>query len=298
MRDLINRIEAALGTPLASNTPMSVGFGLIGMRATLADGREIAIKAIVDPQPAGEGGSLALEASMLRDLAQLTDLPVPQVYHADDQMLVMAWIDNDGGAVGQSAQRHAAELLAALHAVSAPDPNSGAGSRFGYQHDTLIGPLHQPNPWTGKWLPFFRDQRLMYMAHKAHAEGQLPTDLLRRLEKLAGRLDDYLVEPAQPSLVHGDLWGGNVLVKGGQIAGLIDPAIYYADREIELAFTTLFGTFGDAFFDAYQALAPLQPGFHESRRDLYNLYPLLVHVRLFGASYLPQINQTLVRLGL
>jgi len=137
----------------------------------------------------------------------------------------------------------------------------------------------------------------MEMANAAHAEGSLPATLLSRLELLADRLDDYLIEPPFPSLLHGDLWGGNVLVSGGRVAGFVDPAIYYGHPEIELAFTTMFGTFGRAFFDAYGALRPLEPGFHEIRCALYNLYPTLVHVRLFGAGYLARIERTLAKLG-
>ena len=84
---------------------------------------------------------------------------------------------------------------------------------------------------------------------------------------------------------------------GGRIAGFVDPAIYCGQPEIELAFATLFGTFGKAFFEAYESLMPLEPGFHEVRADLYNLYPLLVHVRLFGSGYLAGIDGTLARLG-
>ena len=93
------------------------------------------------------------------------------------------------------------------------------------------------------------------------------------------------------------MWGGNVLVKGGRIAGFVDPAIYYADPEIELAFSTLFSTFGDAFFARYAELRPLRPGFFEERCDIYNLYPLLVHVRLFGGGYVGSVSGTLSRFG-
>ena len=93
------------------------------------------------------------------------------------------------------------------------------------------------------------------MARAAEAEGALPAKLLIRLERLAERLPDYLTEPAHPSLLHGDLWTGNVLVRGDRVAGFVDPAIYYGHPEIELAFTTLFGTFGAAFFETYENAA-------------------------------------------
>ncbi len=227
---------------------------------------------------------------MLGELARLTKLPVPLVHHAEPDLLVMDFIENDAGGVTPSVERHAAELIAKLHATSR--------ERFGYARDTLIGPLPQPNPNYERWIPFFRDARLLFMAQNAYAERSLPASLFGRIERLAERLDDYLIEPAFPSLLHGDLWTGNVLVRQGRVAGLVDPAISCGNPEIELAFTTLFGTFGERFFAVYEALMPLEPGFHELRSSLYQLYPLLVHVRLFGAGYLAGIDHTLARLGL
>ena len=117
-------------------------------------------------------------------------------------------------------------------------------------------------------------------------------DLLRWYR---GKLERYIDSGTRPSLIHGDVWGGNVLARGGRIAAFVDPAIYFADAEIELAFSTLFGTFGEAFFDRYRQIRPIAPGFFEVRRDLYNLYPLLVHTRLFGASYAASVKRSLAR---
>jgi fructosamine-3-kinase len=285
-RELKARLETALGSPVVEAAPLGVGFGLTGLIVRLKDGRRLAVKA----RTRGDGPSLALEGYMLSELERLSDLPVPHVHFAADDLLVMDFIDNDGGVITADVERHAAALLAALHAT----PRDS----FGYERDTLIGPLHQPNPRYERWVPFFRDARLMFMACAAHEEGRLPARLFARLNRLAEHLDDYLIEPAHPSLLHGDLWTGNVLVKGRRIAGFVDPAIYCGSPEIELAFTTMFGTFGAVFFEAYESLSPLAPGFHDVRRDLYNLYPTLVHVRLFGASYLGGIERTLSRLGM
>ena len=159
----------------------------------------------------------------------------------------MDFIETDGGGITPQVERHAAELIAALHATPR--------AFFGYERDTLIGPLPQPNPRSERWVPFFREHRLLAMARAAEAEGALPAKLLIRLERLAERLPDYLTEPRHPSLLHGDLWTGNVLVRGDRVAGVVDPAIYYGHPEIELAFTTLFGTFGATFFETYGKLA-------------------------------------------
>ena len=279
------RLQAVLGSPVLEMGPLPVGFGLEGLTLRLADGRHLAVKA----RARGAHPSLDIEAYMLGELRRLSALPVPQVHFADADLLVMDFIETDGSAITPAVEHHAAELIAALHAT----PRAS----FGYVRDTLIGPLPQPNPQGALWVPFFGEHRLLHMAQAAHRQGQLPALLLARIERLAGSLADYLVEPPFPSLLHGDLWTGNVLVARDRIAGFIDPAISCGSPEIELAFTTLFGTFGPAFFDAYEALAPLEPGFHATRRDLYNLYPRLVHVRLFGAAYLAGIDRTLRSLG-
>ena len=285
---LMTRLAGTLGSAVVDAKPLAVGFGLTGLEVRLADGRHLAVKA----RAGGEARSsdLTLEAYMLGELARRSELPVPRVHHAEPGLLAMDFIETDGSGIVPSAERHAGELIARLHAT----PREA----FGYERDTLIGPLAQPNPISPSWVPFFRDQRLLFMAHAAQREGALPSAMLRRIERFAERIGDYLLEPAFPSLLHGDLWTGNVLVKGGRIAGLVDPAISCGHPEIELAFATLFGTFGEPFFAAYESLMPLEPGFHELRRDLYNLYPLLVHVRLFGAGYLAGIDRTLARLGL
>jgi fructosamine-3-kinase len=281
------RLEAALGSAVVEARSLPVGFGLTGLDITLADGRRLAVKARTG---AGhDKPSLELETFMLGELARLSELPVPRVHHAEPDLLVMDFIDNDGGGITRSVERHAGELIAALHAVPR--------ARFAYRRDTLIGPLTQPNPESDRWVPFFRDHRLLFMARQVHAEGALPASMLGRIEKLAMRIEDYLIEPAFPSLLHGDLWTGNVLVRQGRVAGFVDPAIYCGSPEVELAFATLFGTFGESFFEVYEETMPLEPGFHELRSDLYNLYPRLVHVRLFGAGYLAGIEATLARLA-
>jgi fructosamine-3-kinase len=284
---LKERIEAALGARVVEMAPLAVGFGLDGAAVRLADRRHLAVKAAAPGS--ARAGNLALEGFMLGELARLSELPVPRVHYSGDDLLAMDFIASDGGGIDAKVERHAGALIASLHAVPR--------RRFGYARDTLIGPLAQPNPEAARWVPFFRDHRLLYMARAAHDEGALPSALLARIERFAARIDEHLLEPAHPALLHGDLWTGNVLTCGGKVAAFVDPAIYFGHPEIELAFATLFGTFGESFFAAYQERLPLEPGFFAERREIYNLYPRLVHVRLFGAGYLAGIDATLARLG-
>ena len=284
IKDLIRR---ATGSAAVHTRPL--GGGCVGevFRVELENGKIIVAKT-------GEaGGGLAVEGRMLRYLSEMSALPVPDVIHApglddNDRLLLMTYIPAGGG-LDARAQAHAAELLAALHGVGA--------EKFGLDFDSLIGGLRQPNDWDKSWRDFFRDQRLLYMGRAAMDAGRLPGRLFGRLEALAGRLDKWLDGNEKPSLLHGDMWTGNVLCNEGRIAGFVDPAIYYGNAEIELAFSTLFATFGDPFFRRYHELRPIRPGFFEERRDLYNLYPLLVHVRLFGGSYVGSVDRSLNQFG-
>ncbi|MGD8586600.1 MAG: fructosamine kinase family protein [Chloroflexota bacterium] len=277
------QIAAALGADVTRIAPLSGGSVAQVYRVELVDGTRLVAK-----QDGQARGKLALEGQMLRYLKANSRLPVPDVLYNDDDLLLMAFVDGrsqfDAG-----SRRHAAELLAELHAITA--------DQYGFEYDTLIGGLHQPNPWSGSWLSFFRDQRLLSMGRQALDAGRLPATLLSRLERFAGQLERWLEEPERPSLIHGDAWTGNILAANGRITAFLDPAIYFADAEIELAFTTLFGTFGRRFFDRYQEIRPIRPGFMQRRKTIYNLYPLLVHVRLFGGSYVQSVSQSLSELG-
>lgn len=260
----------------------ALGGGCIApvFRVTLEDGREVVVK---------RGTGLTIEAWMLQWLAARTSAPVPRVLHAADDMLVLSLLDGDSSGLSANAEAELGAIVAALHAVR--------GETFGFERDTVIGGLHQPNPPTASWRAFFRASRLLHMAGQAGRAGRLPARTRSRIDALAGKLERWIDDDVTPAAIHGDLWGGNIVSSGDRITGLIDPALYYADPEIELAFMTLFGSVGDRFFRSYGERIALRPGFFEARRDLYNLYPLLVHVRLFGGSYVAQVERTLDRFG-
>lgn len=274
-------VADAAGVAVAHVAPLTGGCIGEVWRVDLEDGRRLVAKT------AGAGGTLDIEGYMLGYLARTRTVPVPGVIHAEPGLLVMDYVEGTGR-LDAAAQEHAADLLAALHGITA--------QAYGHERDTLIGSLQQRNPWTESWLDFFRDQRLIYMGRRALENGSLPHDTYARLEKFCEtKLEAYIEQSGRPSLIHGDMWGGNILVNNGRIAAFIDPAIYHADPEIELAFATLFGTFGDAFFRRYSEHRPIRPGFFEVRRDIYNLYPLLVHSFYFGGHYPAQVEGILRR---
>jgi fructosamine-3-kinase len=281
VRPLVEQIEAVLGVRPRRAEPLGGGCVASVVRADLPDGSRVVVKA----DPAGASG-LSVEAASLRYLAEHTRLPVPRVLGRDgDRLLILEYVEHRGGS--GRADEHAAELLADLHGISAP--------AFGFETDTRIGGLVQPGGWSEAWPEFFGRCRLAYMSREAHRAGRLSERAVARVEHLAARLDRLLPHKPRPSLIHGDVWSGNVLADGDRVAAFIDPAIYFADAEVELAFIALFNCFGDAFWRRYHELRPIDPAFFTTRRDLYNLYPLLVHTRLFGGGYAAQVESTLAR---
>lgn len=279
-------VEAALGAGATFVRALAGGCIADTRLVSLADGREVVCK-----HDAGASGALEIEGWMLRTLRERSPIRAPEVLSCSASLLVMERLEGRAGLADAGAQREFAEALVALHACSGPT--------FGLERDTLIGPLHQPNNECQSWIEFFRDHRLLHMAGEALRAGALPVRTHEVMRRLADRLGGLLEEPEAPSLLHGDAWTGNVLSLPGRFTGVIDPAIYRGHPEIELAFLTLFGTVGEPFFARYGEIRPIRPGFFKRRRDLYNLYPLLVHARLFdppgGGSYAHQTHAIAAR---
>lgn len=164
---------------------------------------------------------------------------------------------------------------------------------YGLDHHNYIGRLFQDNTESTDWISFFIHQRLEVQLQLARDSRKVDQSVIRKFEGLYPELPNLLpVEPA--SLLHGDLWSGNFMVSDEGDPVLIDPAVYFGNREIELAFTQLFGGFDSMFYQSYFESYPVTTGFQE-RADIYNLYPLLVHVNLFGQGYLSGIMSTLSR---
>ena len=281
---LLDHLQKTHKLSLTETSSLPTGFGIEGTKGQLADGRFVAIKSNFN-SPSGE---FLLEGDMLQHLAR-EGWPVPEIVAADEHCLVMTWLANDGSSLTQEGAFETGQVLAELHQIPFPE--------FGFETTTPIGRLPQANSFCRSWAEFFKTQRLLFMAEIANKRGQLSPQLFERLCRFAERLDDLIDEPEAASLLHGDIWGGNVIVNNGQLAGFIDPAVYYGHREIELAFTQMFGTFGAEFFKGYQTVSRLDPDFFKHRIEIYNLYPTLVHVVLFGSSYIPPIERVLSKYG-
>ena len=231
-------------------------------------------------------GFFAAEADGLARLAATGTVRVPRVLGFRDGRSVagLALEYVEPAARGREAMADGGRRLAMLHALGGLAP--------GLDRDNFIGSLPQSNgaPHDGRWLTFLRERRL-----DAMADG-LPGRVRQRLEGLP--LERILEEPVGGCvLLHGDLWAGNFLAGAGGRGWLIDPAVYAGHPEVDLAMTRLFGGFDPSFYDAYQEVAGRFDGGLGDRLALLTLYPLLVHVRLFGGGYLARVEAILKRFG-
>jgi protein-ribulosamine 3-kinase len=234
-------------------------------------------------------GALEAEAAGLTELIRAQALRVPRVLGSGVSdgaaFLALEWID--AAPADSACERRLGEGLAALHAVTLP--------RFGWGRDNTIGRSAQANGWMREWAEFFRERRLRPQLELAVQNGfgdLLGTPGVRLMESVHLLLAGHV---PRASLLHGDLWGGNWLATAAGEPVIFDPAVYYGDREADLAMTHLFGGFGDAFYRAYQAAHPLPAG-AQPRRELYNLYHVLNHANLFGAGYARQARAMIDRL--
>ena len=229
------------------------------------------------------------EAEGLETLGAAGGVAVPAAIASgsvgDTAYLALEWVEP--GSRTTAAQRRLGSGLASQHRAT--------NDRFGWHRDNTIGATPQRNTPSEDWLEFFRRQRLEFQLELAQRNG-LPGQQLSQGRKLCERLESFFSgNRPKPSLLHGDLWSGNWGTDEAGTPYLFDPAVYYGDREADLAMTRLFGGFGEAFYAAYDDRWPLAPGW-KRRADLYNLYHLLNHFNLFGAGYLGQVANVLTRL--
>jgi fructosamine-3-kinase len=211
----------------------------------------------------------------LRRAAVGTGIDVPAVIHVAREALVMPCIRSVRWSADQ--WQRLGQGLAAIHAQAQP--------RFGFEEDNYIGLNPQPNTFNDSWGSFFLQQRLAFQIGLI-ADRQRRRDFSRRLQRNAVRIQEFLdSEPLVPSLVHGDLWNGNVLCGENGRVWLIDPAVYYGDAEVDLAMTEMFGGFATEFYAAYRASRP-ESSTWSMKKGIYNLYHYLNHLNLFGDAYL------------
>lgn len=289
---LSQQLATVTGRPFSVERTTAIGGGCINETYLIeGNGQRYFVKL-------NNAGSLPMfeaEAAGLQEIHNSHTLHVPtpvcQGKNETNSWLVLEYLE-----MGSASRSNATELtlgrgLAAMHRVTA--------EKFGWHRDNTIGATPQINKLSSDWGQFWRKYRLGYQLQLAYTNGYTGS-LQTKGEQLLARLDGFFSgSPPLASLLHGDLWSGNYAfaagVDGKAIPVIFDPAVYYGDREADLAMTELFGGFSATFYAAYKEAWPLDAGY-ATRKTLYNLYHILNHLNLFGGGYLHQAEQMMDKL--
>lgn len=294
-------VEAALADAFGRDAGIAsveaVGGGCISPSARVETAAgDVAFLKWREPESAVPG-LFAREAEALGALGDAGAVRTPAVLGLHDpdgdaggSWLLLEWLEP--GSAGAGTWGALGHGLAALHGVRA--------ERYGWHADTFVGPLVQENGQTADWPRFWAERRILPQLGPALDSGHLGPADRRRFERLLERMEEVLegAEADGASLLHGDLWYGNVHPLADGTPALVDPASYFGHREADLAMAELFGGFDPAFFRAYEEAWPLLPGYRDRRRPVYQLYYLLVHVNLFGAGYADRTRRALAAVPL
>ena len=265
----------------------SLGGGCISpaYKATLSDGGSVFIKE--SPQ---FPDMFEKEANGLRELMRSKAIRIPDVLHADKEVLILEYLPVSSIGSRKKFFEEFGRQLAQLHRF--------ASSSFGFFEDNYIGSTPQKNtPLSNSWREFYWNERLLFQFRLAEHNGYADSGLRKAFTSLEQRINDIIPEDGESSaLLHGDLWSGNYLCVEHDVPAIIDPAVYYGHREADLGMTLLFGGFSDSFYDSYNEAYPLNKGW-EFRMEVYKLYHLFNHLNLFGEGYYGQVVETMRGLG-
>ncbi|MFW6357931.1 MAG: fructosamine kinase family protein [Chroococcales cyanobacterium] len=285
--EIAEKISQATGKSFAIQDRRSVGGGCINQGYVISDGTDTYF---IKFNRASEYEMFAAEALGLKEMYETKTIRIPQpiCWGTTDSSayIVMEWLELGRGG-GSEVWKKMGEQLAQMH-------RKGMAEKFGWHRNNTIGSTPQINTWTENWADFFAEHRIGYQLRLAKRRGGNYPDPNKVVERVREILADH---HPQPSLVHGDLWGGNAEVTKDGEPVILDPATYYGDREVDIAMSELFGGFPAGFYQGYNATWELDSGYQQ-RKDLYNLYHILNHFNLFGGGYGSQARRIIERLML
>lgn len=273
-----NRIEEKLGKKIKSFTSLSGGCISDAYKVTAEDGSEYFLK--YDSSTLSD--MFIKEANGLNELAKAGAIKVPEVLSFDNDYILLEYIS--GGYKKKNFYEEFGRSFALLHKFQS--------EYFGFYEDNYIGSNPQINiadeNEKSDWVKFYFNKRILFQLQLAEKLGNSTPELRKSISKLEDKIEDIMGNAEEkPSLLHGDLWGGNYMVDENGSAVLIDPAVYYGHREADLGMTKLFGGFSTEFYNSYNEFFPLPDGY-EYRENIYKLYHVLNHLNLFGGSYYSQ----------
>ena len=273
-----SKIENILGSQITKMNSLSGGCISSSYKVNTKDGNSYFLK-----YNYSSGSDMFLtEAHGLQELDKPGVITIPKVISFDKEFILLDLIENSGRS--KNFSEDFGRKFAVLHKFN--------NEKYGFYEDNYIGSNPQlnipDNDEEKNWTKFYFQKRILYQFHLAEKSGNSTSDLRSSISKLENKIDLIVTDNSEkPSLLHGDLWGGNYMVDKNGFACLIDPAVYYGNREADLAMTKLFGGFDSEFYRAYNEEFPLPDGY-DYRENIYKLYHVLNHLNLFGSGYYSQ----------
>jgi len=271
------RIEEKLGNKISKITSLSGGCISDAYKITTKDNSEFLLKY----NPSVSNDMFVKEANGLKELTKSNAIRIPEVLGVDKDYILLEYIRT--GNKNQDFFENFGQNFARMHKFTSDN--------CGFNEDNYIGSNPQknvPNETEKKdWVSFYFNKRILFQLQLAEKLGNSTEELRKGISKLENKISTIISTEEKPSLLHGDLWGGNYMVDESGQAVLIDPAVYYGNREADLGMTKLFGGFSSDFYSAYNEEFPLEDGY-EYRENIYKLYHVLNHLNLFGGGYYSQ----------
>ena len=269
-----------LDSKIIMSSNLSSAFGCTCEKIELENGKILVIKA---QKIENESHYLSIyyEGKSIQDMHKKFPDFFPKVYYLKNNFFIMDWIYHNN-LKDENSEQDLAYKLSKMHSIK--------NLQFGYHYNTPIGGLEQPSKFDKSWINFFRNNRLLMIMNKINNTNPLPLEMNLGLEKIINNLEKFIPESNCASLIHGDLWSGNILYNNGKLAGLIDPSISFSNNELDLASLIFLNAVSPNFINEYKKYIKIENGFEE-RVGIYKLYYALLNAHLWSRSYIVETEK-------
>tara|TARA_Y100000741_G_scaffold345977_1_gene311899 strand:- start:1243 stop:2100 length:858 start_codon:yes stop_codon:yes gene_type:complete len=258
---------------------LSKSFGMVCEKIVLEDENEFISKSYL--KQISSFNAITSEAKSINYMKKKFPKLFPKIYYFDNKTLIMEYIKNDGEK-GKDFEKELAINIASIHKIK--------NNKYGFDFDTPIGGLKQPNKYSGNWVDFYKENRLGMVFKEINNENPMPHKLNRGIEKILNDLENLIPKNPPASLIHGDLWDGNILFEKGKLKGLIDPGIHFAHNEMEIAYLSWFKYITKKFYVHYSNIINLDNNYKKYEK-IYQLYYCLLNVHLWSREYITNASE-------
>ena len=258
---------------------LSKSFGMICEKIDIENNLSYVLKRVIKKKI--EYNALKKEALSLVYMYKLFPNLFPKIYYQNDDLIIMDYIKHNKYK-GDNFEKELADKISSIHKIK--------NSKYGFEFDTPIGALKQPSKYNKSWVNFFRENRLGMIFNLINKSNPMPNTINLKIERILNKLEDLIPNNPTPSLIHGDLWEGNILFNKGKIAGLIDPGIHFAHNEMEISYLTWFKYVTDNFLNYYSEIYKIDKYFSKYE-PIYQLYYCLLNIHLWDRKYIANANE-------